>query len=584
MRKITSILPLLLVIISFSAFANKNSAKSEEKVLHLESPAMPPTLDPAIVDDLYSTTEIVKVYEGLLEYHYLKRPAELIPNLAESMPEVSSNGLVYTFRIKKGVYFQDNECFEKGKGRELTAYDFVFSLKRFADPKSQSPLYSMGGDKILGLDEWRKKNKDNKETDYNSQIEGIKAVDKYTLKITLSKPWPQFLHILTMPHMMVVPKEAVVYYGKEFANNPVGTGPFVIKKFNPQENKIVAYKNPTYREKYYPTEASDECKHLLLKEKRRLPFIDRVETYVLIEEQPRWLKFISKKIDILKLDKMADLGTKIKNNEPIEEYKKQGILLMSKPTSSTFMYAMNNEVAPFKNNIYLRQAISMAYDRCKANELFNDNMHLVAQSFIPPTLAGYEKDFVNIYNTYNIEEAKKLMIKAGYPGGQGLEPIIFDTCADTRDRQEAEFFQNCMAKIGIKIIISVNSWPELTNKHHLGKTQIHRVGWIADYPDADNFLCLYNVKYPSYGNYYSAEYSKLYNKASVMNDSPERTELYKKMNRILAEDVPALYTTHRPSMSFYYSWVLNYQYFDPKRSDSVQYLDIDLEKKKELSK
>lgn len=586
MKRSINIILLCVVLGAILIYKKYHGGTAEKsKVLYLESHAMPTTLDPSMAADAVAVAEIAKVYEGLLEYHYLKRPAELIPNLAESMPEISPDGLTYIFKIKQGVYFQDNKCFSNGKGKELTAQDFVYSIMRVADPRLQSPMFSMITEKIEGLDAWRKKYVNSESANYSDPIGGLQAVDKYTLKIVLTRPWPQFLHTLTMPHSFVMPKEAVDHYGKEFSNHPVGTGPFIIREFNPQENKIIAYKNPTFREKLYPSEASEECKHLLSYAGKRLPFIDVVETVVITEEQPRWLKFVAQKLDIIDLYKMSDLGKKINGNEPIEDLKSKGVLFMLRPYSATGMYVLSSKIKPFAGNKYLRQAISMAYDRNKANELFNDNLDEIAQSFIPPTLAGYEKDFVNVNNTYNLDEAKKLMTKAGYPDGKGLSPITIDITGDTRARQSAEFFQKCMEKIGVKIIISPNSWPELMNKVHHSKTQISAYAWIADYPDAENFLAEFykgDELRPATGSYRNHEYDSLYNKASIMQDSPERTKLYAEMNRILADDVPALFIFHSSSMHMYYSWIVNYEYFDPKRHDIIQYLDIDMEKRDKM--
>lgn len=581
MKKTILISSLLLLVIGFYIYNKKQLPKiKEEKVLYLTSPTIPPSLDPTIFSDLNTAIELCKVYEGLLEYHYLKRPAELIPNLAESMPEISDDRLTYIFKIKKGVYFQDNKCFENEKGRELTANDFVYSFMRFADPKLQSPLYSMIDGKILGLNEWRDHNKNLESTDYKISIKGLEAIDKYSLKITLTKPCAQFLYMLALPCLMAVPIEGVNYYGKEFGNNPVGTGPFIIKKFNPQENKITAYKNLTYREKYYPTDASEECKYLLLAEKKMLPFLDRIETYIILEEQPRWLQFISKKLDVLKINGISDLNKKIKNDKPIEEYEKQGILFIRQPTYTTSMYVMNNNVAPFKDNIYLRQAISKAYDRNKQNELFYDNFHMIAQSIIPPGLSGYEDDFINKNNIYDLKEAKELMIKAGYPDGNGLDPIILDIVEGTRSRQIAEFLQNCLSKIGIKLIISTNSWSEILHKIHSSKSQMYASGWCAAYPDAENFLYLFNSKKNDFSNFNSPKYDKLLMQINSMDNSEKRTEIYKEMNHILAEEVPVLFSMHSAELIFYYSWVLNFQYFDAKKIDTIQYLDIDLDKRK----
>lgn len=582
MKKFVNVLILGVVVIGVLMYKKCGVGKNQgQKVLFVELPCMPETLDPTLSTDGYAAVEMCKVYEGLLEYHYLKRPAELIPNLAESMPDISDDGLTYTFKIKQGVYFQDNKCFEKGKGRELIAQDFVYTFLRFADTKTQSSLYGMIDGHIVGLNEWRDKYKNSDKADYSEIVIGIQAIDKYTLKFTLTKPWPQFLAILTMPMAFAIPREAADYYGKDFGNHPVGTGPFIIENFKPQENKIVAIKNPTYRVKYYPTDASEECKYMLIGSGHRLPFVDKIETYIITEDQPRWLQFKSKKIDIVDLRGMSDLARLVINDEPNEELKKSGILLMKKPYSMTTMFYFNNTVEPFKDNIYLRQAMSMALNRNRYNKLFCDDFYVVAQSFIPPTLAGYDKDFRNVNYVYNIEEAKKLMIKAGYPDGKGLPTITIESTASTRNVQSAEFFKKCMADIGITINISSNSFPELMNKSISGRYQMYAASWVSDYPDAENFLVLFNSGSISHGGYKNPEYSKLFNQANTLHDGPERTKLYEEMNKILANDVPALFLVHPTRMMFYYKWVKNFLYFDPKQYDFAQYLDVDINAKKE---
>ena len=217
--KILSILTISFIL--FGACTKKRDLDS--KVLNISVKAKIKGMDPIYANDMYSSNEVARVYEGLLEYHYLKRPYTLIPNLAEAMPTVSSDGLTYTFKIKKGVVFQDDAAFEGGKGRELVAEDFVYSIKRLADPKLQALGWWILDGKIKGLNEWREKHTDSKVVDYDETVEGLKAIDKYTLKFKLTKPFPQFLYSLAMPFTFVVAKEVLSHYGKEFLNHPVGT-------------------------------------------------------------------------------------------------------------------------------------------------------------------------------------------------------------------------------------------------------------------------------------------------------------------------------------------------------------------------
>ena len=172
-------------------------------------------LDPAVSGEVSASLAISKIYEGLLQYDYLARPYRVIPLLAESMPTISSNGLTYTFSIRRDIYFQDDVCFEEGKGRELTAHDFVYSIKRVADVKNSSSGFWAFNNRILGLNDFHDHSKEAEETDYDFEVEGLTAVDRYTLQIKLTKPYPQLLYILTMHYSYAVPREAVEYYGKD---------------------------------------------------------------------------------------------------------------------------------------------------------------------------------------------------------------------------------------------------------------------------------------------------------------------------------------------------------------------------------
>ena len=184
-------------------------------------------LDPIRANDLYSSTVIAQIFEGLLQYNYLKRPFTLEPALADGMPTVSADGLTHTFKIKKGIHFQDNAAFPGGKGRELVASDFIYSWKRLADPKNASEGFWIFDGKVKGLNEWAEALKAGK-AKFDDPIEGFSAPDNNTLVIKLKTPYYQLYYVLAMQFAGVVPKEAVDKYGEEFLNNPVGTGPFML--------------------------------------------------------------------------------------------------------------------------------------------------------------------------------------------------------------------------------------------------------------------------------------------------------------------------------------------------------------------
>ena len=577
---------LALAVLSVWFYTKRTPAPlaQGEKVLVTVNAAQIKSCDPAQAESVYDVREVSKVYEGLLEYHYLKRPCALIPNLAAAMPTISTDGCVYTFTIKKGVRFHDNACFPEGKGRELVAEDFVYAMKRVADPKLQSRWYSMLAGKIKGLSAWRDKYADAHQADYTEAIEGLKAVDTYTLQFTLTQPWPQFLYSLAMSFCYVVPQEAVQHYGAEFINHPVGTGPFVLKDFKPEQNKLIYHKNPTFRDKFFPSEAAEEHKHLLVDAGKKLPLVDKIITHILIEEQPRWLKFQQGQIDVLDLSR-GDIALQVVQEGVLDaKLQEKGMQLFLEPEQNTSFCVFNNSHPLFKDNVKLRQAISLAFDGGRYNKLFHNDTAVQAQSIISPGLAGYREDYVSPYRTHDVEKANQLLAEAGYPGGKGLPEITLEISASTTARQKGEFFKNCMGKIGISIKVQSNTFPELMRKKAQKQMMMHVQAWSADYPDADTFLgLLYKADQSvGVGTYFSnATYNALYEKATVMKHSPERTALYEQLNRIAAEQVPAVYTLHGMRPVLYHGWVKNYLWADCLYG-TEQYVNIDLEKKRQL--
>ena len=577
------------IVLTFSSlfllFACTKKQDHEKKVLNIVVTSKVKGMDPIYANDLYSSNEVARVYEGLLEYHYLKRPYELRPNLAASLPKVSKDGLTYTFKIKKGVTFHDNKCFEKGQGRELVAQDFVYSIKRMADAKNQGLGWWLLDQKVAGLNEWRDLQKKAPKTNYDEGVEGLKALDKHTLQIKLTRTFPQFLYALAMPFFFAVPRECVEFYGKEFLNHPVGTGPFILPEFK-QTTRIVYKKNPKFRAKFYPSEASEEmvAQGLLEDAGKKLPLVDEIIVNIMEQEQPRWLKFQKGGLDFVSIpkDNFASAVTPSKEISP--DMKKKNIHLAHAAGLDIAYMAFNNENPLFKNK-KLRQAMSLAYDSKRSNELFYNGMAQPAQSIVPPGIAGFEKNFVNDFRAFNLEGAKKLLAEAGYPNGSGLPEVTYDTSSSTTSRQMGEFFKKSMAKIGIKVRVVQNPWPELQKKIRTRSTMVHAVGWGADYPDAENFLQLLygpNKAPGSNGsNYNNEEFNALFEKASKMQHSEERTQLYQKLNRMAAREVPLIYGVHRMNFVMRHGWLKNYV-LSEFNAGQGQYLNVDLEAKKTL--
>lgn len=560
-------LSVLLGFISMSlGFGCTSKSKDTPTTLHISSIEKLKGLDPAQAGDLYTGLEVGKVYEPLFQYHYLKRPYVLEPLLAESMPAVSSDGKTYTFKLKKGVLFQDDPCFKEtsGKGREMTAEDVVYSFKRLADSRLHSSGWWIFDGKIEGLNAWRDQNASGDKTDYTKVVEGLKALDRYTLQIKLIQKSVLFLYALAQPYTGVVPREAVETYGSDFMNHAVGTGPFKLEEFNPA-SKVIWVKNPTYRKELYPSEGApgDQEAGLLADAGKPLPFADRVIVSVMVESQPRWLTFLKGQLDVTNIPKDNFAEAMAGPKEMTPEMKKKGIQLAIAPQLDITHDSFNLRDPVVGKNKFLRQAISLAFNNGPLIELFYGGKAVPAQGPIPPGLVGYDPEFKNPYRQFNLEKAKELLAKAGYPEGKGLAPIEFATLADSTSRQMNEYFEKSMAAIGVKIKFNTHSWPEFQQAVKQGRGQMWGYAWGADYPDAENFLQLFYSKNVSPGpndsHYQNPEYDKLYEAAIQLTDGKERTELYKKMAQLVIEDCPWVFNVHRLSYSLYQKWLKNYK-------------------------
>lgn len=578
-------LTIMMMMISLFLTGCTKKRNYSKKVLELNVSAKVKGLDPVNAGDTYSSKEISRVYEGLLEYSYLERPYKLQPNLAAAMPTVSEDGLTYTFKIKKGVMFHDNKCFPGGKGRELKANDFVYSIKRMADLKNNSTGWWLLDGKIVGLNEWRDKY-NGKDANYDDVVSGIKAVDDYTLQFTLTQQYPQFLYSLAMTYTYAVPREAVEMYGQEFLNHPVGTGPFITGRYA-QSNKIVYKKNPNFRDVRYPSAGSEEDKKagLLDSAGKKLPLVDEIVVNIVTESSTRFLKFKKGDVDFSEIPK-DDFNQVVTPDKGLSDlFAKAGVSLEVVPDLDISYIAFNHEDPLFKNNVKLRRAMSMAYNYALARELFENGTGVDAQTIIPPGIAGYDPNYKNPYKKYDIEAAKKLLAEAGYPNGKGLPEISYETTSTTVARQSAEFLIKAMKDIGVSIKMSSNTWPQLTQKVKKRQAQMFGMAWIGDYPDAENFLqLLYGPNSspgPNGGNYNNPEFNKEFDIAKNMQPGPERAARYSKLAKMVAEEVPLILTSHRTTFVLKHSWLKNYKY-STFNSGNSKYYDVDLDVKKKV--
>jgi ABC-type transport system substrate-binding protein len=570
---------LCFVMAGLSGCTKKSTAG--ENALNLSLTANLKGMDPIYANDLYSNLVISNIYETLFQYQYLKRPLELEPQLADGMPQVSKDGLVHTFKIKAGIKYQDSEAFPEGKGRELKAQDFVYAWKRLADPRNKSDGFWIFDGKIKGFNEWRDQVSQGK-ADYDTPVEGLKTPDDHTLVITLTKPYYQLYYVLAMPYSAPIPEEAIKKYDKEFLNHPVGTGPFMMESWT-HNSQVVLVKNPNWRGEKYPTsgENGDEENGLLADAGKALPFADKVIFREITEDQPRWLNFMKGELDYIGIPK-DNFDSTVQGDSLNADMQGKGIKLSISESPDVTYIAFNMEDSLLGKNLHLRRAISYAMDTKTLLDKFYNGRGIPAESPIPPGIDGYEKDFKNPYAEYSVEKAKEELKKAGFPDGKGLPVIEYSTTNTTTARQMAEYTQQNLEAIGVKIRINATSWPQFTDKIRDKKAQMWGIAWSADYPDAENFLQLLYGKNVSPGpngaNYKSKKFDDLYEKALKLPPGKERTDIYHQMRDIFVQDLPWIVNIHRKDYLLYHGWLKNFKY-NPIINGTAKYLRVDLKEK-----
>lgn len=583
-------LPVLFAVVLFPSCTKRHDGNPN--ILNMRSIAKFKGLDPATGEDIYQSAAEVLVYEPLMSYDPFKRPYTLVNLTAETMPQVSKDGRTYIFKIRKGILFHDDAAFPDGKGRELKAKDYEYSLKRLADPKIQSNGFWLFENHVVGLDEWKAKySKDGAKTDYDEVIPGLKALDDYTFQITLKQPYPQLLNALAMSSSVAVAREVVEKYGQEFMNHAVGTGAFRITSFEAADH-ITFERNAKYWGKFPEIAGNPDSG-------KRLPLVDGINLRVITESQPAWLHFMKGELDRLAIpkDNFSSAVTVVDPAKPVAvenlqltpELKAKGIELYGGVSMDLTYDAFNNESTqlPQFRNKKIRQAISLALDYKDAIPVLYANLAVAAQSPIPPGMSGYDPNYRSPYRTGDIEKAKKMLAEAGYPDGKGFPVIPFDSLADSTSRQFAEYVGNRLKLIGLQISVQSNTWPAMLKRIQNRDAQLWGIAWAGDYPDAENFLQLFYSKNANAGGtnasyYKNKDYDALFEKARVLPDSPARSEMYAKLAHMISEDCPVVLGVHRLAVDLRQGWVRNDAYDDNLAFPRPKFLRIDLEAKKKL--
>ncbi len=530
--------------------------------------------DPARVGDVPSAQALQRIYEGLVQVAYLARPYQVEPLLAVALPEVSEDGLTYTFRLRPGLYFQDDACFtaSDGKGREVVAEDAVYSLKRIADAKLASTGWWALDGRIEGLDAFRVRSREAAATDYQQAVVGLQALDRYTLRIQLTQPYPQLLWVLALHYGSIVPREAVDFYGERFGRHPVGTGPYVLKDWV-QNYRLEFVRNPKWRETgrndTYPQagEPADVAAGLLMDAGQPLPFIDRIVAYMAADPNTQWMMFLTGQLDESEIAR-DNWGVVLdEQRQLVPELQARQLQLSISPQLRITYIGFNMDDPVLGRQAALRQAMTMAFNSDEWVRLHNGRV-LRPNSPIPSTLAGHEPGYTPW--AFDLVRARARLEEAGYVDGRDpatgrrLELTLELGRADDLElRQSAELFVAFMERLGIVIHLSFNNGPAFYDKLERRQAQLFLLSWLGDYPDAQNFLqCFYGPNSspgPNRANYVNPAFDQLMDQVRAMPDTPERTELYRRMARIAIDDCPWILLSEPLAFTLHASRVANYK-------------------------
>lgn len=510
---------IFIALVALTQYSCGGGPPGEEKddrtVFRYNESAGITSLDPAFARNLENIWAINQLFNGLVQ---MDDNFEVQPAIAKSW-DISEDGKEYTFYLRDDVYFHDHEAFKGGKGRRVVASDFVSSFFRIMDEKVASPG-SWIFNNIAKTDK--------------SNYTGFVAENDTTLKIYLRNPFPPFLGLLTMQYCSVVPPEVVEHLGDDFRNNPIGTGPFKFKVWN-EGSKLIFVKNENYFE-------TDE-------DGKKLPYLDAVSISFIKDEQVAYFEFLKGGVDFMSGLDGSYKDQILTNSGELKEEFKEDVNMITHPYLNTeylgFLVDEDLEIvqnSPVRHK-KVRQAINYAFDRKQMITYLRNNIGTPANSgFIPKGMPSFDEMNVKGYS-HNPDKARELLAEAGFPNGEGMETITLHTTAQYLDL--CEFIQHQIEEIGIPIEIELNT--EATHREMVARSGItfFRKSWIADYPDAENYLALfYSYNFspggPNYTHFKNKEYDHLYEKALKEVDDSTRYEYYKQMDQIIIEEAPVV--------------------------------------------
>jgi ABC-type transport system substrate-binding protein len=587
---------LLALATSLALACSPAFAQTPKKVLRYAFPVAETGFDPAQISDLYSRTVAQGIFEAPLTYDYLARPAQVKPQTAVALPEISDNFKRFVFRIKPGIHFADDPVFQ-GHQRELTAADYVYSVKRHYDPKFKSPsLFQLENAQILGLSELRRKAiADKQPFPYDTEVEGLRALDRYRFEVRLAQPSPRFFyHFADGAVTGAVAREVIEAYAGKEMEHPVGTGPFRLAAWK-RSSKIVLERNPAYRDVVFdetPAAADPGALALAARFKgRKLPMVDRVEISIIEETQPRWLAFLNGEHDMIERLPAEFTGTAIPNNRLAPNLAKQGIWMERVPLvdASFFYFGMENPVVGgyTPDKVALRRALALAYDAQREIALVRRGQAVPAQAMLAPLVSGYDAQLKSEMSDHDPARAKALLDLHGYTDRDGDgwrdlpdgRPLVLQYAAqpDQLSRQLQEVVKKSFDAIQVRVEFKIAKWPEQLKQSRAGKLMMWGVAWGGANPDGQYYLDLLygpNKGQANHARFDLPAFNALYERQAVMPDGPEREAVMREAKLLGVAYMPYKVTAHRIATDLMHRSLAGYRRH-PFMREWWRYVDIE---------
>ena len=566
-----------------------------QKVLRYSMEVAETGFDPAQVPDAYSREIIDNIIEPPLRYDLLARPAKLRLATAAALPEMSADFRELTLKIRPGIFFADDPAFH-GRARELTALDYAYTLKRHFDPRLHSVAYAdLRDDDILGLQALRERAA-GRDTpfDYDAPVEGLRVVDRYTLRIRFGHPSPRFpLKLAESIYAGAIAREVAETYGDAIMEHPVGTGPYRLAEWR-RSSFIALERNPRFRDEFYDEQpAADDAEGQALAARlhgRREPMIARVEVSIIEEPQPSWLAYLGGAFD-LTLVPYEFATTAAPGGRLAPNLARRGMQLHLVPQPDVLYTYFNMEdpvVGGYTpERVALRRAISLGYDNAEEIRLLRKPLAIPAQGLVAPLVAGYDPAWRSSMNDYDPVRARALLDLYGYvdidgdgyretPGGGALV-LHMATQPDTAARQLNELWRKKMAAIGIRIVFERRQWPEQMKQSRAGRLQMWTLGASSDAPDPEDLLALAYGPGKGEGNWSRfdlPEYNAAFRKIHELPDGPERAAAILQAQKLLLAWMPMKTHLHRVRLVLSQPWLEGYP-ANPFVSGWWRFLDID---------